>query len=195
MKVNLKDPIYGMTLASSWTRKKNKNVICRVQLSGRGSNTKQLFGNVCSVSPGHTIAEKAESRGMKMKLVDVLLIMGSILALCNVQVLPFPLDRPLVKRRGQSSLSLRPSQGSELEACAYELMKEALVRQSQGRSHPFSTNYFSEPPPELLEALQKIHSQKRTTNYAGPLSWLRTKIWPGKGANREEPSGSSRLLP
>jgi hypothetical protein len=73
-------------------------------------------------------------------------------------------------------------------------MKEALVRQPHVRTHPFSTTYFSEPPPELLEALQKIQSQKRT-NHAGPLTWIRTKIWPGKGVTREEPSGRTHLLP
>jgi len=135
---------------------------------------------------------------MTKLVVRMLLSLVGILSVCRLQVASFVLEQSAPEGRGESSLFLRPNQAPELEACAYDLMKEALGRKNLScKGNPFLNEYFSKPPEELLQALKRVQYKKKTTSPAGPLAWLRAKIFGGKDdCNDNEPSDPiTRLRP
>jgi hypothetical protein len=83
---------------------------------------------------------------------------------CDVQ--------PFVSQRKMTSCFLRPCQAADLEACAHDLMKEALEDKAKVRD--------AEDP--LKDSLSDDISRKLSMDSkdVGPVSWAKRKLWPFK---------------
>jgi hypothetical protein len=64
---------------------------------------------------------------------------------------------------------LHPSQAQDLEACAYDLMKEALESKAREQAEA-KTNHISQ------DSSKKLSMEEA----GGPVSWARRKLWPAK---------------
>ena len=66
--------------------------------------------------------------------------------------------------RSQPRCFLHPSQAADLEAVAYDLMKEAVEEKARANA--------------LSESLSRDLAQKIRFESTGPVSWCRRKLWP-----------------
>jgi len=96
---------------------------------------------------------------------------------CNAVTAFSPKASPLVVGASETMLRrhLHPNQAADLEACAYDLMKEALQQEQIGgsiRSRSNSSSSISVHEGMVVDpnTMQQVRS--------GPVAWCRRRLWP-----------------
>ena len=99
--------------------------------------------------------------------------------LCSVAILSTsscsafaPAARPMTT----SSLNLVPSQAKELEACAYDLMKEAITEKASSTKEA------------TMNLSKDISAKFDTHHHNGPVRWARQRLWPSAEEKKETSS-------
>jgi hypothetical protein len=87
-----------------------------------------------------------------------------------------------LKEKEQTPVFLHPSQAADLEACAYDLMKEALEQKAKLAALANKSKYEEEEETDLLD-------------YEGPVSWCRRHLWPFQSNGETETDTALSLKP
>ena len=73
---------------------------------------------------------------------------------------------------------LHPDQAADLEACAYDLMKEALEVSRPPRTFQVLAEAGEMVDPNTMEATTSSSSSSSSSSSMGPVAWCRRRLWP-----------------